>query len=62
MVEVLDYTLIIILEKVISTMSSKLYQSKRISGFPEWLPEVRMIELAWMDKLRQIKAPLSCDM
>jgi histidyl-tRNA synthetase len=54
MVEVLDYTLILILEKVISTMSSKLYQPKRISGFPEWLPEVRMIELAWMDKLRQI--------
>ena len=24
-----------------------------ISGFTEWLPEVRLIELAWLDRIRE---------
>lgn len=24
-----------------------------VSGFPEWLPEVRMVELGWIDRIRQ---------
>jgi len=27
---------------------------KPISGFPEWLPEVRMVEMAWIDKIRAV--------
>ena len=33
---------------------SKVYRPRRISGFPEWLPEVRLVELSWMDKIRRI--------
>jgi histidyl-tRNA synthetase len=25
-----------------------------VSGFPEWLPEVRMVELKWMDEIRRV--------
>ena len=32
----------------------KIYKPKQISGFPEWLPEERYIELQWLDKIRQI--------
>ncbi|MBI3441877.1 MAG: histidine--tRNA ligase [Proteobacteria bacterium] len=32
----------------------KIYKPKPISGFPEWLPEYRAIELQWMDKLRAV--------
>ena len=24
-----------------------------ISGFPEWLPEVRLVELHWIDRIRR---------
>jgi histidyl-tRNA synthetase len=27
---------------------------KAISGFPEWLPELRMVELEWLDKIRAL--------
>ncbi len=27
---------------------------KAISGFPEWLPELRMVELQWLDKIRAV--------
>jgi histidyl-tRNA synthetase len=27
---------------------------KPISGFPEWLPEVRMVEQAWIDRIRAV--------
>ncbi len=27
---------------------------KAISGFPEWLPELRIVELQWLDKIRAI--------
>lgn len=32
----------------------KIYKPKPISGFPEWLPEYRAIELQWMDKIRGV--------
>lgn len=35
-------------------MSDKVYKPKPISGFPEWLPEYRAIELQWMDKIRKV--------
>lgn len=37
-------------------MSDKkqIYKPLPVSGFPEWLPEYRAVELAWMDKIRAI--------
>jgi len=32
----------------------KIYKPKPISGFPEWLPEYRVVELKWMDKIRKV--------
>ena len=32
----------------------KVYKPKAISGFPEWLPEYRAVELQWMDKIRKV--------
>lgn len=32
----------------------KIYKPKPVSGFPEWLPEYRAIELKWMDKIRAV--------
>ncbi len=32
----------------------KIYKPKPISGFPEWLPEVRAVEQAWLDKIRSV--------
>jgi len=32
----------------------KTYKPKPISGYTEWLPEYRMIELEWMDKIRSV--------
>ena len=31
-----------------------MYKPKPISGFPEWLPEVRKVELMWLDTIREI--------
>jgi len=31
---------------------NKIYKPKQISGFPELLPEFRIIELEWLDKIR----------
>jgi histidyl-tRNA synthetase len=33
---------------------NKIYKPKPISGFPEWLPEYRAVELQWMDKIRRV--------
>ncbi len=33
---------------------SKIYKPKQISGYPEYLPEERLIELEWLDKIRNI--------
>jgi len=30
----------------------KIYRPQQLSGFPEWLPEQRAIELQWMDTIR----------
>lgn len=35
-------------------MSERVYKPKAISGFPEWLPEYRAVELAWLDKIRRV--------
>lgn len=35
-------------------MSKKIYKPKPISGFPEWLPEVRRAEQAWFDHIRRV--------
>ncbi|MGH4003836.1 MAG: ATP phosphoribosyltransferase regulatory subunit, partial [Pseudonocardiaceae bacterium] len=32
----------------------QLVRPAPISGFPEWLPEVRRLELHWLDRIRQI--------
>ncbi len=32
----------------------KVYKPKQISGFPEWLPEYRAVELQWLDKIRKV--------
>ncbi len=33
---------------------NKIYKPKPISGFPEWLPEVRRAEQAWFDHIRKV--------
>lgn len=32
----------------------KIYKPKVISGFPEWLPEERMVEQKWFDHIRRV--------
>lgn len=32
----------------------KIYKPKPVSGFPEWLPEVRLVEQQWMDHIRRV--------
>ena len=32
----------------------KIYKPSPISGFPEWLPEVRMVEQQWLDHIRRV--------
>lgn len=36
------------------TAENRVYKPKAISGFPEWLPEYRAVELAWLDKIRRV--------
>ena len=33
---------------------NKIYKPKPISGYAEWLPEMRMIEMEWMDNIRAV--------
>jgi histidyl-tRNA synthetase len=33
--------------------NQKIYRPRPISGFPEWLPEQRLVELKWLDAIRQ---------
>jgi len=33
---------------------SKIFKPKAISGFPEWLPEERIVEQQWMDHIRRV--------
>jgi histidyl-tRNA synthetase len=32
----------------------KIYKPKPVSGFPEWLPEIRATEQSWMDHIRRV--------
>lgn len=32
----------------------KIYKPRPVSGFPEWLPDVRMVEQQWMDHIRRV--------
>ena len=32
----------------------RIYKPKPISGFPEWLPEIRAVEQQWLDKIRAV--------
>ena len=32
----------------------KIHKPKPVSGFPEWLPEYRAVELQWLDKIRKV--------
>ncbi len=32
----------------------KTYKPRPVSGFPEWLPEVRLVEQRWMDHIRRV--------
>jgi histidyl-tRNA synthetase len=35
-------------------MSKSIYKPRPISGFPEWLPEVRAVEQQWFDHIRKV--------
>ncbi len=37
-----------------SSTASGIYKPRPVTGFPEWLPEVRMIEQKWMDIIRRV--------
>ena len=38
-----------------STKTKKqIYKPKPISGFPEWLPEQRLVEQQWLDRIRRV--------
>ena len=32
----------------------KIYKPRAISGFPEWLPEIRAVEQQWLDHIRRV--------
>lgn len=32
----------------------KIYKPRPVSGFPEWLPEVRLVEQKWLDHIRAV--------
>lgn len=34
--------------------SKKIYKPKPVSGFPEWLPEERIVEQKWFDHIRRV--------
>ncbi len=34
--------------------SNKVYKPKPVSGFPEYLPEVRLVEQQWLDHIRRV--------
>jgi histidyl-tRNA synthetase len=37
-----------------SEAERKIYKPKPVSGFPEWLPEVRIVEQQWFDRIRKV--------
>jgi histidyl-tRNA synthetase len=40
--------------KEIDTAQNRIVKPEPVSGFPEWLPEIRAVELAWLDRIRAI--------
>lgn len=36
------------------TNKKSVYKPRPVSGFPEWLPEVRLVEQQWMDHIRRV--------
>ena len=36
-----------------ASSSKQIYKPKPVSGFPEWLPEYRSVELRWLDHIRK---------
>ncbi len=39
---------------LMSKNKKKIYKPRPISGFPEWLPEIRAVEQEWMDHIRRV--------
>ena len=37
-----------------SMSGDKIYKPKPVSGFPEWLPEVRLVEQQWLHHIRRV--------
>lgn len=37
-----------------STPEKQIHRPRPITGFPEWLPEQRRVELTWMDEIRRV--------
>ncbi|MBU0800442.1 MAG: histidine--tRNA ligase [Alphaproteobacteria bacterium] len=37
-----------------TTEKKSIYKPRPVSGFPEWLPEVRLVEQQWMDHIRRV--------
>ena len=37
-----------------SSEKKRIFKPRPISGFPEWLPEVRMVEQQWLDHIRSV--------
>ena len=35
-------------------MKKSIYKPRPVSGFPEWLPEVRLVEQRWLDHIRRV--------
>lgn len=36
------------------TETKKIYKPRPVTGFPEWLPDVRMVEQQWFDHIRRV--------
>lgn len=36
------------------TAKQKVYKPRPVTGFPEWLPEVRLVEQQWFDHIRRV--------
>ncbi|MDH3335752.1 MAG: histidine--tRNA ligase [Rhodospirillaceae bacterium] len=37
-----------------SKEKQKIFKPRPVSGYPEWLPEERLVELAWIDEIRSV--------
>jgi histidyl-tRNA synthetase len=41
-------------QKNSADQNARIVKPEPLSGFPEWLPEIRAVELAWLDRIRAI--------